>query len=64
VGLKPAVAAFERSLLADTLGSAPSIRAAARSLGISHTALLQKLRKYDLSLETKPTIGNIPDQKK
>ncbi len=46
--LKEAVNEYEKRLLAETLGQARSIRQAARTLGLSHTALLNKMKKYGL----------------
>lgn len=53
VRLKAALDAYEKNLITDALEHAASIRAAARSLGISHTALLNKLRKHGMVVETK-----------
>jgi len=50
------VEALERRLIAEALQSARSKRQAALLLGLSHTALLKKLKKYQM--ETKPTGGN------
>jgi transcriptional regulator of aroF, aroG, tyrA and aromatic amino acid transport len=41
---------YERRLLMDVLERAPSIRGAAKELGISHTALMNKMKKYNLIL--------------
>jgi len=51
--LKAALDAYEKNIITEALARFPSIRAAARSLGISHTALLNKLRKHRIELETK-----------
>jgi transcriptional regulator of aroF, aroG, tyrA and aromatic amino acid transport len=51
--LRPAVEAFEKNLITESLARFPSIRAAARALGISHTALLNKLQKHQIIVETK-----------
>ena len=42
---------FERQILAQRLQSSGSIREAARSLGVSHTTLLNKIKKHGLQLE-------------
>ncbi len=42
------VAALERRLIGEALAAASSKRQAARLLGMSHTALLKKLRKYGM----------------
>jgi transcriptional regulator of aroF, aroG, tyrA and aromatic amino acid transport len=39
---------YERQIIEENLGSAGSIRKAAQVLGISHTALLNKLKKYNI----------------
>lgn len=43
---------YERQIIEESLGKAKSIRKAALTLGISHTALLNKLKKYKQQLET------------
>jgi transcriptional regulator of aroF, aroG, tyrA and aromatic amino acid transport len=42
------MAGYERRIVEETLNNAKSIRKAARSLGISHTALLNKMKKYGI----------------
>jgi len=42
---------FERQIIAQKLKDSGSIRGAARSLGVSHTTLLNKIRKYGLQVE-------------
>jgi transcriptional regulator of aroF, aroG, tyrA and aromatic amino acid transport len=37
---------YEKQILDETLAASKSIRQAAQKLGISHTALLKKLKKY------------------
>lgn len=49
---------LERQIIAEALESSPSKRQAARLLGMSHTALLKKLKKYQSQMETKGTSGN------
>ena len=46
--LRAALGDYERTLLARALEGRKSLRQTARELGISHTALLNKLRKYRL----------------
>ena len=50
--LKATLARHEIQIINDTLAVSRSIRAAARQLGISHTALLNKLKKYRIRMET------------
>lgn len=47
--LKNLVGCYETKILVDTLNATSSIRKAAKSLGLSHTALLKKIEKYQLS---------------
>ncbi len=49
---------LERRIIDEALQSSPSKRQAARLLGMSHTALLKRLKKYQPSVETKETSGN------
>ena len=60
--LREAVADYETRIISDTLAVSKSIREAARDLKISHTALLNKLKKYHIQMETKRTIVNKLDQ--
>jgi transcriptional regulator of aroF, aroG, tyrA and aromatic amino acid transport len=60
--LKKAVAQYEIGIINDTLDASKSIREAAKKLKISHTALLNKLKKYDIEMVTKRTIGNKSDR--
>ncbi|WP_051305647.1 sigma 54-interacting transcriptional regulator [Desulfogranum mediterraneum] len=46
--LKEQVGSYEVAILLDTLNATPSIREAARQLGVSHTGLLKKIKKYQL----------------
>jgi transcriptional regulator of aroF, aroG, tyrA and aromatic amino acid transport len=57
-GLKNMVAEYEKQIIAEILTHSKSIREAAKSLEISHTALLNKLKKIKLKVEIKQTIGN------
>ena len=61
--LKEAVADFEARIINDTLAVSKSIRDAAKHLKVSHTALLNKLKKYNITMVTKRTIGNKSHQK-
>lgn len=56
--LREAMAQYEIEILNDALGASTSIRDAAKKLKISHTALLNKLKKYGIEMVTKRTIGN------
>lgn len=47
--LKDLIGRYEAAILLDALNAAPSIRQAAKNLGLSHTALLKKIGKYQLS---------------
>lgn len=47
------VAEFEKKLIRSALKEATSIRQTARHLGLSHTALLNKMKKHRLNMETK-----------
>ncbi len=49
ISLKKLVGRYESAILLDTLNASPSIRKAAQSLGLSHTALLKKIEKFHLS---------------
>jgi TyrR family helix-turn-helix protein len=49
--LKSLVGDYEKQIIAEILKTSGSIRQAARTLQLSHTALLNKLKKYDI----KPT---------
>ncbi len=44
---------YEKQLLTAALENSRSIRKVARKLGVSHTTLLNKMKKHDLSLEKK-----------
>lgn len=61
--LKEAVADFEARIINDTLAVSKSIREAAKHLKVSHTALLNKLKKHNIKMVTKRTIGNKSHQK-
>lgn len=54
--LKDLVGDYETKILINTLNATSSIRKAAKNLGLSHTALLKKIEKYQL------TSGNITNQ--
>ena len=51
--LKAVLADYEKSIILEALDKFHSIRQAAKALGISHTALLNKLKKYNLAMATK-----------
>jgi transcriptional regulator of aroF, aroG, tyrA and aromatic amino acid transport len=51
--LKKHLGNYETQILLDTLNASPSIRQAAKTLGLSHTALLKKIEKYQLAPGTK-----------
>ncbi len=46
--LKDMIAVFEKRIISDAVAAAGGVRKAARRLGISHTALLDKLRRHGL----------------
>jgi len=46
--LKSLVGQFEAEIMLETLNQTGSIREAARTLGLSHTALLKKIKKYHI----------------
>ncbi len=49
--LKHLVGEYEKGIIASTVGNSKSVRGAARKLGMSHTALLKKMRKYEITVE-------------
>lgn len=52
-GLKALMQEHEKQVIRKTLVRYPSIRQCARALQLSHTALINKIKKYGLRLETK-----------
>ncbi len=52
-GLRDLMAVYEKKILIHALNKAGSIRQAARRLGISHTTLLNKIQRYNLSVARK-----------
>lgn len=48
--LRNTLALYEKQIISETLKTSKSIRKAARTLGISHTALLNKLKKHDITI--------------
>lgn len=56
--LKSMIGEYERRIIIEILETSNSIRQAARTLQLSHTALLNKLKKYDIKLTTNRTIEN------
>ncbi|MCG8473182.1 MAG: sigma 54-interacting transcriptional regulator [Desulfobacterales bacterium] len=55
--LKHLTAQFETGVIQQALTEMGSIRKAAAKLGVSHTALIQKMKKYGVKVVTKQTIG-------
>lgn len=51
--LKDAIAQYEKQIIEQALTQSPSIRRSAKILGISHTALLNKIKKHHIQMETK-----------
>ncbi|UCF92005.1 MAG: sigma 54-interacting transcriptional regulator [Desulfobacterales bacterium] len=51
--LKTALGAYEKNIISAALKKSRSIRQAAKSLGLSHTALLNKMKKHTIEMETK-----------
>ncbi len=47
---------YERQIVKQALEKANSIRGAAKTLGLSHTALLNKVKKHQIVTEGKPTV--------
>ena len=60
--LKAVLADYEKTIIIEVLEKSHSIRQAAKALGVSHTALLNKLKKYNLKTATKKTTGNKTNQ--
>lgn len=56
--LKKHIGSLETKILLDTLNASASIRQAAKILGLSHTALLKKIDKYQLSFGNKTNRWN------
>ncbi|MGB8721031.1 MAG: TyrR/PhhR family helix-turn-helix DNA-binding protein [Desulfobacterales bacterium] len=48
--LKNLVARYEKDIIVDNLKKSNSIRKAAKELKMSHTALLNKMKKYKIDL--------------
>jgi transcriptional regulator of aroF, aroG, tyrA and aromatic amino acid transport len=46
LSLKERISTYEKQIVMETLQASRSIREAARRLGVSHTALLNKLKKW------------------
>ncbi len=51
--LSASVSQVEKSCITAALAAAPSIRSAARTLAVSHTTLLNKIRKHKIRMEKK-----------
>jgi len=47
--LKECVEQFEKQLIADTLARSPSLRQAAKQLGIDHSTLIKKIKRYSMT---------------
>jgi PAS domain S-box-containing protein/TyrR family helix-turn-helix protein len=60
--LKTQVSTLEKNLILNALAKTPSIRQAARRLGISHSGLIKKMRKFGLNQETLRTSGKFSNQ--
>ena len=56
-GLRELTAQFETDLIIRALKDAGSIRKAAAHLNLTHTALLNRIKKYGIRVETKQSIG-------
>ncbi|MBF0200919.1 MAG: sigma 54-interacting transcriptional regulator [Desulfamplus sp.] len=56
--IREQVGDFEAGIIVDVLKSRKTIRRAAAALGISHPALLKKMKKYNISMDTEVTTGN------
>jgi PAS domain S-box-containing protein/TyrR family helix-turn-helix protein len=48
--LRARLDAYEKRIIVETLGTSKSIRQSAKKLGVSHTALLNRIRKYQISM--------------
>ncbi len=51
--LKKQIGKFEKELIESALTQFPSIRKSAKALGISHTALINKIKKYQIRIGSK-----------
>lgn len=56
------VAGYEKGIIDQAMKRSKSIRQTSRDLGISHTTLLNKLRKHKIDVVKNRTIGNISNQ--
>ena len=56
--LKILVGRYEKQIIREMLKKTDSLRQAARFLGLSHTALINKVKKHGLKVEINRTIGN------
>jgi PAS domain S-box-containing protein len=56
--LKERIADLEQKIIVETLKSAKTVRKTARTLKISHPALLKKMQKYDIRKVTQVTCGS------
>jgi len=55
VSLKEKVGLFEKRIIEATLSQYPGIRKSSRALKISHTAMINKIRKYGISTQGHPS---------
>ena len=54
--LQDLINVYEKQIIHQALGKSQSLRKAAKSLGMSHTALLNKVKKHKIMVEGKQTI--------
>ncbi|GAB6145379.1 sigma-54 interaction domain-containing protein [Desulfocicer niacini] len=57
--IREQVGELEKDIVQDTLKRLGTVRKAALALGISHPALLKKMKKYNIKLMQKVTTGNL-----
>lgn len=50
--LKESISEYEKEIVVEALGKSKSIRGTAKLLGMSHTALFKKLKKFNIKMET------------
>ncbi|SLM32484.1 PAS modulated sigma54 specific transcriptional regulator, Fis family [Desulfamplus magnetovallimortis] len=56
--IKEQVAELEKRIIVDALKNLKTVRKSALALGISHPALLKKMKKYDIKMDVLITTGN------
>jgi len=49
---KESISEYEKEIIIEAVGESRSMRGAAKLLGMSHTALLRKLKKLNINMET------------